>query len=223
MKSYPWLSTKAELIATIEPFLPYFPDIPDLLIVEEFAVGDKIVDSFSEIRHLRCLVEGKAKITLVHDNGRESIVDFLRTGDYIGELTLLEIEKQPKDVIAISSCICLSVSIESSKHIIEKDPEFLLRMSRFLAAKHLRRTWYYVKGMRYEVKNRLAAYILLTENQGVYRQKHTETADFLNVSYRHLLHTISQFLDDGTLTKEGRSYRINREALEDLAGDINYE
>ena len=223
MERYNLFMSDPSIHKKIEPYLSYFPDLPDLIQVELFEAGEKIVDSFGKILDLRCLVEGKAKITLVHDNGRSSIVDFLRTGDYIGELTLLEIERRPKDVIALSPCICLSLPIIHSKDILEKDADFLLRMSRFLAEKHLRRTWFYVKGLSYEFKNRLAAYILLTEHKGFYNQKHTETAEILSVSYRHLLYTMKEFQNLGYLEKSNKGYKIHRSALEALAKDINFE
>ena len=56
---------------------------------------------------------------------------------------------------------------------------------------------------------------------GLYKEKHTETAEFLGVSYRHLLHTFKGFYSEGLLVKEGKKYRIDLINLESLAKDIN--
>ncbi|WP_249599365.1 helix-turn-helix domain-containing protein, partial [Peribacillus frigoritolerans] len=58
----------------------------------------------------------------------------------------------------------------------------------------------------YERKNRLAKYILQIENDGCFQAKHTETAEYVGGSYRHLLYTLNQFHEEGLLEKKGRGY-----------------
>ena len=44
-------------------------------------------------------------------------------------------------------------------------------------------------------------------------------AEFLGVTYRHLLYVLAQFVEDGVLEKTKYGYRItDRERLEDIAG-----
>ncbi|UPG66010.1 transcriptional regulator YeiL, partial [Metabacillus endolithicus] len=51
-----------------------------------------------------------------------------------------------------------------------------------------------------------------------YKEKHVTVCDFLGVSYRHLLHVLSQFCEKGYLQKDGRHYRIVQpNQLEELA------
>ena len=57
---------------------------------------------------------------------------------------------------------------------------------------------------------------------GVYREKHTETAEFLGVSYRHLLYVIAAFVKKGILTKNSSGYLItDSQALHDLADSVS--
>jgi hypothetical protein len=80
----------------------------------------------------------------------------------------------------------------------------------------------YAKNQNYELKNRLASYILLTEYNGVYCEKHTETAEFLGVSYRHLLYTLQQFVKEQFITKQKGGYLIDYEKLRNLSKDVNF-
>jgi len=162
-------------------------------------------------------MEGKAKITLVHEDGKRSIINFARPKAFIGELTLIDIEKEPKDVMAINICTCLSISIGRAKETLLKDESFLLTLCRYIGDKYLERAWFNSKQQSFPLKNRLAAYILLSEDGDIYNEKHTETSEFLSVSYRHLLHVIKEFKEDNILEKLKKGYRINRVKLEKLS------
>ena len=192
-----------------------------LMHIEVFEAGEYIINSSSELNTLYFLVGGRAKITLLHENGKRSIVHFVNSKEFIGELKLISIEEEHKDVIAINECICLSISISENRELLLNDSDFLLMLSQYIGAKLLKRTWFNAKIQNYDLKNVLAAYILMTEYKGIYSEKHTETSEFLSVSYRHLLHTLRYFKEEGLIRKTKKAYEINRPELEKLAKDIH--
>ncbi|MFA0815725.1 MAG: transcriptional regulator YeiL [Anaerofustis sp.] len=185
-----------------------------------FLSGETIISSQHSVDYLYLMRQGKAKICLTHENGKLSIIEFIGSGEYLGELTFLGIETQPKDVIALTECICLRVPMTYAMKQFSSDADFLFALSQYLGKKLMRRSWFQSKMQSYELKNRLAAHILLLETDGIYREKHTETAEYLGVSYRHLLYTFKEFLDDGFLVKAKQGYLVNREKLEPLSADI---
>ena len=76
----------------------------------------------------------------------------------------------------------------------------------------------YTQNQSFPLLNRLAVFILLTENQGIYREKHTLTADHLGVSYRHLLYTLAELTKKGILERIREGYAVrDPEALRALA------
>ena len=76
----------------------------------------------------------------------------------------------------------------------------------------------YSRNQAYPLKVKLASFILMTENNGVYREKHTEASGYLGVTYRHLLYVIADFVKEGILEKSPTGYRIlNRKRLNELA------
>lgn len=221
MKTYPPSELTPALQQAVDQISGRFTNILADARVEAFDAGEKIVGAHNKITSLRFLVQGKAKICLVHENGRASILDFIGSGDYIGELSFLEIETQPKDVIAISACICLCFPFSLTQDILTKDAAFLFSLNQYLGKKMLKRSWFHAKSQNYELKDRLAAYILRSETGGVYKEKHTETAEFLGVSYRHLLYTLQQFQQEGLLVKNAKGYKIHSAGLKLLAKDID--
>lgn len=208
-------------VKKIEVYKKQFIGVWSLFHVEVFEPGEIIIDSNRKVDQLRFLAHGRCKILMIHEDGNRSIVHFVQQDEFIGELSFTGVEDRPKDVVAISQCICLSIPMRLAKEKLLKDADFLLLLNQYIVKKLLNRTWFSTKSQNYEFKNRLAAYILMSECHGKYSEKHTETSEFLGTSYRHLLYTIKQFIEDGILVKEKKGYTFNRQALEELAMDIN--
>lgn len=188
----------------------------------KFSSNEYIVRFNEDIHYLFLILDGRAKIYIVHENGKRALIQFLKKGDFIGELSLIEVEKNLKDVVAINDCTCLVIPLDSAKKYLLDDKLFLYNLSRYLGDKLLKRTAHYTAMQDYELKNRLAKYILQIEYNGYFQEKHTETAEYVGVSYRHLLYTLSQFRDDGLLEKRGKQYFIvNKKKLAELSLKTN--
>lgn len=196
--------------------------LEELAYLTIFTKGERLIRYNSGTDMLYILLEGKAKIYLLHEDGKQAIVHFVQAGELIGELSLLEVEERTKDVIAQTQCVCLAISLETSREQLLQDVLFLQQLSYYLAKKVLNRTERFSEGLNYPLINRLAAFILYTETDGFYHEKHTEVADYLGTSYRHLLYTFEQLREQQLLTKEKPGYRIqNRAKLVSLAKDIS--
>lgn len=198
----------------------FFKNIIEDIRGERYEPNESIVSYHNPLENLYFLLSGKAKIYMLHEDGKSSLIQFLQKGDWIGELTLLGIERQHKDVVAINECICLSLPLKVASKKLLSNNEFLLYLNRYLASKLLKRTEFFAKNQNYELKNRLAAYILLTECNGLYQEKHTETAEFLGISYRHLLYTLKKLQEENYIHKTKSGYKIEYEKLQLLAKDI---
>ncbi|MGZ7142626.1 Crp/Fnr family transcriptional regulator, partial [Streptococcus pyogenes] len=69
----------------------------------------------------------------------------------------------------------------------------------------------------YSVKERLATHILSIENEGKFQLELHLLPDSFGTSYRHLLRTIKDFLEEKTIAKERKNYHIlQRKTLEKL-------
>jgi CRP/FNR family putative post-exponential-phase nitrogen-starvation transcriptional regulator len=63
------------------------------------------------------------------------------------------------------------------------------------------------------LETRLANFILTTSHNGIYREKHTEVAEYLGVTYRHLLYVIAKLVKSGILEKSEQGYFIKNERV----------
>ncbi len=65
--------------------------------------------------------------------------------------------------------------------------------------------------LNYSLEKRLASFILKYQQNGLYNIPHTDVSEYMNVSYRHVLHVIKHFCETGILEREngkGKGYRV---------------
>ncbi|EOO72046.1 DNA-binding transcriptional activator YeiL [Bacillus cereus VD021] len=189
--------------------------------IHSFQKKEMICNEGVDLPYLYYLISGKAKIYMSHKNGKISLINFIQAPSFIGELGLIGVESVTKAVEVIEDCICLALPLKDCQHLLLQDATFLQKLCKFIGEKTITRTENYAKNYSYPFENRLAAFILLTEQNNCYTEKHTEVSEYLSVSYRHLLYVLNQFCQQNYLKKEGRTYYIqNRIQLEKLADEL---
>ncbi|ACO30678.1 transcriptional regulator YeiL [Bacillus cereus] len=196
-------------------------DILPYAELHSFQKKERICREGVNVPYLYYLISGKAKIYMSHKNGRVSLINFIQAPSFIGELGLIGVESVTKTVEVIEECMCLVLPLKDCRHLLLQDATFLQKLCKFIGEKTITRTESYAKNNSYPFENRLAAFILLTEQNNSYTEKHTEASEYLNVSYRHLLYVLNQFCQQNYLKKDGRTYYIqNRNQLEKLADEL---
>ena len=60
----------------------------------------------------------------------------------------------------------------------------------------------------YPLRNRLITFLLQMQNDGRYTGSLTEAAQYLGVSYRHLLYVLAKLVEEGLLQKDHGSYQL---------------
>ncbi|MEC3470242.1 transcriptional regulator YeiL [Bacillus cereus group sp. MYBK29-1] len=196
-------------------------DILPYAELHSFQKSEKICNEGIDVPYLYYLISGKAKIYMSHKNGKTSLINFIQASSFIGELGLIGVESVTKTVEVIEDCMCLALPLKDCQHLLLQDVIFLQKLCKFIGEKTITRTESYAKNNSYPFENRLAAFILLTEQNNSYTEKHTEASEYLNVSYRHLLYVLNQFCQQNYLKKYGRTYYIqDRNLLEKLADEL---
>lgn len=183
-------------------------DISPYMHLIKFNTGEFILNEGSKPEYLYYLVDGKAKLYLTHKNGKISIINFIESPSFIGELELIEVQTESRGVQALTICHCFAIPITNCKVKLLNDARFLKYLCIFLSKKAINNTNNYTQNQSYPLENRLAAFIVLTSNSGLYTEKHTEASEFLGVSYRHLLYVLANFCKRGILQKEHTGYKI---------------
>lgn len=187
-----------------------------------FNKDETIMSQTKENKMLYLITDGKVKVSRILENGNQSIVHFAKPKDLIGELELLGVEEEPREVKAQTEVECLGISVVKYQSYLLNDVVFLNYLSTYLASKLLNRTNRLGDGSNYQLIHRLSAFILEAQVNNVYNEKHTEVAEYLNVSYRHLTYTFKRLLDENILVKKKRLYIItNPKRLEEYAGYVH--
>ncbi|EOH72426.1 transcriptional regulator YeiL [Enterococcus malodoratus] len=186
-----------------------------------FPANSYLVKENQPPSHLFYLVKGKAKLYDTLANGKVALIDFFSPPCFIGEMELVDETQTAFSVQAIEDCWCLALARKDCQKKLLKDALFLQKLCMYFAHKNYRNIKASTQNQGFPLSQRLASFILLTQNEGRYREKHTQVSEYLGVSYRHLLYVIAQFVDDGYLKKEKNSYLIqDTEKLIQLAAEV---
>jgi len=201
------------------PLKDYFGfDILPFTSLVRFDSDEKIFKEGFEATYLYYLIKGKAKLFLSHENGRTSLINFIDAPCFIGEMELIGAQDKASGVTAITPCTCFRIDINRCKEKLLNDAKFLRYLCLFLSKKAIGNTYNYSLNQSYCLDIRLANFILLTEKNGYYREKHTEVAEYLGVTYRHLLYVLAEFVKKGILEKSEKGYFIaDRNTLKQIS------
>ena len=177
-----------------------------------FDPNDTILQEGDGSNHLYFLLKGRAKVYLTHKNGTVTLINFLEAPCFIGEMEIMDGQNSCHGVTALSACTCFSIDLSCKEQLLN-DVVFLRNLCKFLSHKTLSDVQNYSRNQAYPLKTKLASFILLTSNNGYYRERHTETAAYLGVTYRHLLYVLAEFVKEGILEKTTQGYQIIQEEL----------
>lgn len=188
-----------------------FP-VGEFMEVHEYQRDEWLIHEGMRPHFLFYVVEGKAKIYVTHQNGKVSLINFINANDFIGEMELLNDIYYTKGIQASTKTICFALPYHRYRKQLLEDAKFLRELTKFLSEKATHMAKRYSQSLAFPLEHRLADFILQTADQGIYREKHVTVCDYLGVSYRHLLHVLTQFCDKGYLQKVGRNYLIKENA-----------
>ncbi|KAF1302442.1 transcriptional regulator YeiL [Enterococcus saccharolyticus] len=177
-----------------------------------FQKNERIQIEGRPLDYLFYIIEGKVKILKTQANGRQMILQFLSAGDFIGELTVVQAETETKDVVARGQTICLGIPIHHATSL-QNNIAFLQTISQYIGKKLLLRMEHLTENQTYPLAYRLVDLLLTVAVSDRYEEKQTEIAEYLGVSYRHLLYTMKQLKEAGFIEKDTSGYRIHRQKL----------
>ena len=84
-------------------------DISPYVTIKEFQPEEFIIQEGERPSYLYYLLEGRAKLFLSQENGKVSLINFLEGPCFIGEMELLDENRLPQGVKAISLCRCYQI------------------------------------------------------------------------------------------------------------------
>ena len=162
-----------------------------------FAPSESICTAGHPLAYFMLVLAGRAKASVLAENGRELLLCFSQAGDIIGDLELM------------LGTFTAETSIRALTDVLCTHTTFLNRVGAALAGKLKRSTENCSHIILYPLETRLCAYIAATAHGGLFAEPLTETAGLIGTSYRHLLRSLEQLAAEGLIEHAGRGrYRI---------------
>lgn len=181
-----------------------------------YQAGQAICHQEDHLAALSLVVTGKVKIVRKLFNGKDYILDISSSPNLIGDIELLTGQRIVSSVIALEKVWVVQLPLHNRQQLL-KDATFLYKVGKGLATSLYLQNIQAASNIGYSVKERLATHILSIENEGKFQLELHLLADSFGTSYRHLLRTIKDFLEEKTIAKEGKNYHIlQRKTLEKL-------
>lgn len=135
--------------------------------VERFRKGATIFHKGDTGGGLMAVLEGQVKISVPSAEGKEAVLNIIRTGQVFGEIALLDGQPRTADAVAMEDCDLLVLDRREFVPLLRANPDLGLRIMELLCAR-LRRTSEQVEDVMFlHLEARLAKALLrLSQDQG---------------------------------------------------------
>jgi len=179
-------------------------------IVEEGAPGD----------YMYIICEGRVKVTKLSGDGREKILELLESGDFFGEMSLLDDAPRSASVKALSEVRILALSRNDFLSLLKNSSDLALAVVQELT-RRLRQIDEQASSLSFQrVKERtqgLLVRLAKTDSKTAGRAltqalTHQQIADMIGTSRETVTRAIKGLKDDGWLEQKGKQYSVPVEA-----------
>jgi CRP/FNR family cyclic AMP-dependent transcriptional regulator len=134
--------------------------IERLAVTRKYPKNSVIINEGDHTDSLYVILSGKVKIFLTDNQQKEVIVAIQRTGDYFGELALLDEAPRSASVMTMEPCTLLMITRNAFERHLASEPKIAISLMRGLA-KRLRATTENVKSLALlDVYGRIARTLL---------------------------------------------------------------
>jgi CRP/FNR family cyclic AMP-dependent transcriptional regulator len=167
------------------------------------------------------LQAGRAKLTVVSENGKEATITLLSVGDFIGEESLASIPGlRLATVSAINSCVALKITREEMARAMHDEPTFADFFLKFMLARSMRTQADLVDQLFNSSEKRLARILLIMAEFGKPGERDTfippvsqETlAEMIGTTRSRVSFFMNRFRSLGYISYNGR-IQVNKSLL----------
>jgi len=173
---------------------------------------------------LYVVLTGEVKVVLIGEDGREVILSILRSGDFFGEMSLIDDQPRSAHVIATEASNLMVLRRDEFRDCLEQAPRIALGLLQALS-RRLRRADDKIGGLvLLDVTGRVARVLLelADEHDGEHVPRkitHHMLAQMIGSSRETVSRTLRELADQGLIQVSRKDIAIlDRSRLEDLAG-----
>jgi CRP/FNR family transcriptional regulator, cyclic AMP receptor protein len=167
------------------------------------------------------LQKGRAKLTVVGENGKEATITLLAAGDFVGEEALAVVAGHRKTTAtAVTTCIALEIGIGELARVMRVEPAFADFFLKFLLARSMRTQADLVDQLFNSSEKRLARILLIMAEFGkpgkleIYIPPITQKAlaDMIGTTRSRVSFFMNRFRELGFISYKGR-IQVHRSLL----------
>ena len=198
------------------------------MVLTRFQAEEYIKTYRGGIHYLYIFLNGRIKVCSLSSNGKESLLNLITGMCVMGDLEIFDIEASGITIEAMKESYAIELPIDKTIQYINQDPVFLKYLGSLLADKVNKFSNNVAVNFSFPLINRLSAYISFTaqsvtvfgETYLYFHENHTDLAQMLATSYRHLLRTFKELKEMKILEPYDKGYYIiDKKALDALASD----
>jgi CRP/FNR family transcriptional regulator len=164
--------------------------------------------------YMYIVLAGKVKVTKTTSTGKETILAIHQSGDFFGEMALLDGKTAPATVSAMEDCRIASIHHSDFQRMLMSNEKVVHQIVQVLCAR-LRQVWAQVQDLSYSTAdNRIRAGILsLSRKHGVQDARgiiidlkitHQELAELVGTSRETVTRTLARLQKKGVLELDSR-------------------
>lgn len=211
--------TPADYRSYMEAYGLAIEDFQDVEL-RSYKRGEYLCRQGCPMEELLFLVEGRVKVCAIGVADKTLLFCYNEPGALVGEVELMTQGPASSTLQAAGPVRCLAIPLQKYRDTLLNNIRFMNRIALMMARIVARNSINDSFNILAPLDTRLRAYILLNSSQGLFSGRLTEAAEYLGVSYRHLLRTLNELCQRGDLKKEEKGYRIQvRDAFESALDD----
>ena len=189
--------------------------IADLLIERRFPKHKTIVEEGLPGDYMYVLRKGRVQVSKLSDDGREKILQFLESGDFFGEMSLLDDAPRSASVRALTDTQVWALSRADFLALLRRTPDVAMSVVQELA-RRLRETGEHASSLSFQrVTQRTQGLLqrLAKDDRGEGRRitpalTHQQIADMIGTSRETVTRALKTLKQSEWLVQEGKRYIV---------------
>ena len=154
------MKTKAKL-----PF-DFLTKVGEGMAIADYRKNQKVFSQGDPADAIFYIQNGKVKLTVISQQGKEAVVGILSTGDFFGEGCLAGQPLRMSTVTAMSQCAIVRLNKRSAIQVLHEEPAFAERFLTYVLSRNMRLEEDLVDQLFNSSEKRLARVLLLLANFG---------------------------------------------------------
>jgi CRP/FNR family cyclic AMP-dependent transcriptional regulator len=184
-------------------------------VTKRYRKNTVIIEKGDEANSLYLILEGRVKVYVADEEGKEIVLNEQGPGDHIGELALLGDTLRTASVITLEDSVFLVLTKRSFRQCLDDHPGIALNLLGYLSHRVGQLTEEVSDLALLDVYGRVAKTLIesATEQDGrlvTSRLTHQEIADRVGSSREMVSKILKDLRTGGYVTVEGKQYVINR-------------